>query len=94
MLDERPNEFDQRNLFLQAVLGLVSVSRHLDEALSTSSDDEPLPLSHPWLLCVLGMVALRERAMTVLAPIISSPRSSRESQTYSHAPLPLQEILR
>jgi hypothetical protein len=91
MLDERPDEFDERNLFLQAVLGLVSVSRRLDCALTTTPDAEPIPSDDPWLICVLGMVALRERVIAVLDGVPSTAGPTRELR---HGPATLTEILR
>ena len=74
MLDDRPDEFDRRNLFLQAVLGMVSASRRLDAALARESGEEaPVALDDPWLLCVLGAVAFREQAMAVLAGAEAAP---------------------
>jgi len=59
MLDQRPDEFDHRNLFLHALLGMVSAARKLDSALERAGDAHraPVPEDDPWLLCVLGMVA-------------------------------------
>jgi hypothetical protein len=73
MLDQRPDEFDQRNLFLQAVLGLVSVSRRLDAALAPQSvAAEAVAPDDPWLLCVVGMVALRERVMAAVGGVAAT----------------------
>ena len=63
MLDARPDEFDHRNLFLHALLGMLSACRRLDAAAQETSDPEeaPVPLDDPFLLGVLGMMSFRTR---------------------------------
>jgi hypothetical protein len=61
MLDERPDEFDERNLFFIGLLGLVSALGRLDAALAREAPGAAVPSDDPTLLCALGLVAFRRR---------------------------------
>src|SRR5262245_5610236 len=74
MLDDRPDDFGARNLFLQALLGLISASRRLDAALAKTSPATPVPLDEPFLLFVLGLVAFRRRAGEHIEAAEAEPR--------------------
>jgi hypothetical protein len=95
MLDERPDEFDQRNLFLHAVLGMISASSRLDAALAEEPVTEaPVAPDDPWLLCVLGMVATRERVMTILGGLEPAGEARSAAATGSGRARPIERILR
>jgi hypothetical protein len=62
MLDERPDEFDTRNLFFGGLLGLLSALDRLDTILTAEpSEGAPVPEDDPVLMCALGLVAFRLR---------------------------------
>jgi hypothetical protein len=91
VLDDRPDEFDHRNLFFQAVLGAISAFGRLDAALAREFEaGAPVPIDHPWLLCVLGAVALREQAMTAL----EGTDANLSARPVAPALPPFREILR
>ncbi|WP_437960345.1 hypothetical protein WME76_12335 [Sorangium sp. So ce119] len=92
MLDERPDEFQDRNLFFQAILGLVSLCRRLDVALDPVSTDEPAPADEPFLLFMLGLVAFRQRAMRSLET--AGPDPSRPPAQCAAESVSLHELLR
>jgi hypothetical protein len=79
MLDERPDEFDARNLFFQAVLGFVSFSRRLDAAIERQAPGEPAPEGDPFLLFTLGLVAFRRRAARWVEGAAPEPRPEASS---------------
>lgn len=68
MLDSRPDDFDGRNLFFWACLGLLSASRRLDDALAVDIPEGAgeAEITDPGLLAVLGAVAFRLRFSEVL----------------------------
>lgn len=80
MLNEKPNEFDERNLFLQALMGLLSATQRLERAIEASPDPdaEPVPEDEPFLLCVLGFVSFREKLHSALAsvPVVGEAREA------------------
>lgn len=70
MLDERPDEFEHRNLFLHALLGMISAGQRLGAAIEPGDPSaDPAPLEDPWLLCVLGVVAFHSRLKDHLAQV-------------------------
>ena len=98
MLDSRPDDFDGRNLFFWACLGLLSASRRLDEALAVEIPEgvEEAESTDPGLLAVLGAVAFRrhlEQALSVSPPSASPGTSGTESVAAEGAP-GLRELLR
>ncbi|MFT3772740.1 MAG: hypothetical protein QM820_45705 [Minicystis sp.] len=94
MLDERPDEFDHRNLFLHALLGMISAGRRLDAAAAQTSNPEAPPVAEddPWLLCVLGMIAFRERLAGHLDRVEAPSAVARAERPASR--LAIREILR
>lgn len=104
MLDDRPDEFDHRNLFLHVLLGLVSTFGRLDAlttapgtanasgAANAATSAPAVADDDPWLLCVLGLVAFRLRAMRHFDGIGPPPRPLAAERRA--APLPLRGLLR
>lgn len=72
MLDSRPDTFDERNLFLHALLGMLSACQRLDEAVAVPApgEEEPAAADDPWLLCVLGAVAFRLRLGAIVRDVL------------------------
>lgn len=80
MLDTRPDEFDHRNLFLHALLGLISAGKKLDAALGSESPEAGLSITpaddnDDWLFCVLGMVSFHQRLHHHLGSVEAPPPS-------------------
>jgi hypothetical protein len=93
VLDDRPDGFDDHNLFLHGLLGIVSATRRLEAAVRPASAvDAPVPADDPWLLFVLGLVAfsgrLRAHLDAVEAPPAPPPPRAGEGAT------PLSGLLR
>ena len=80
MLDSRPDDFEGRNLFFWACLGLLSASRRLDDTLAAEIPEGAAEAesSEPGLLAVLGAVAFRLRLEEALA---TSPVGDHGSKT-------------
>lgn len=99
-LAARRPDFAGQNLFLQAVLGLVSASRGLGGILARHSDADgasaPIDVaSDPALAAALGVVALRERLLLHLASALSAPPPIQASEPPAAAsPRALRPLLR
>ena len=85
MLDSRPDDFEGRNLFFWACLGLLSASRRLDDALAAEIPEGAAEAesSEPGLLAVLGAVAFRLRIEEALA---TSPTRDHRPKKPTHTP--------
>lgn len=95
MLDTRPDEFDHRNLFLHALLGLLSACRRLDEAAKARSDEaaDPVPPDDPFLLFVLGMMSFRLRLGEAL-DAVPPPAEDEVSRPKENGKLDVRGMLR
>lgn len=76
ILEQRPNDYVQRNLLLQLTLGLLSAAELLDALLARhvppaggAEEDEPEPAA----LVILGMIAFGERLRAALADTRAPP---------------------
>lgn len=94
ILDQRPDAFEERNLFYWAVLGLVSATGALDGLLDRHGrgDGAPPDLGDPDLLAVLGAVSLSQRIRAALPPA-GPARAPDADDADADAPLP-RELLR
>lgn len=80
MLHRESDEFDERNLFLQVLLGLLSLAERLDAALARDAP-EHVPAGtdrvgsgppHPLDLALLGAIATSCRLREQLAGVVSA----------------------
>lgn len=94
MLDSRPDAFDDRNLFFHALLGLAAAGEQLDRALAVAAPDgeATVPPDHPWLLCLLGAVAFRQRLAAIVASAVPDRADAAGDPGAERAPL--RELLR
>jgi hypothetical protein len=86
MIHEHRNQFDERNLFLQVTLGLISLSRRFDALLLACGPADPPATAAAdqrdrFLDLVLGVAAFSRRAMRHIEAAAQSrtpgPRSTR-----------------
>lgn len=98
-LDDRVRDWDDGNLFFQAVVGIASLSSDFDRALdryvpgapATPGDFIPPP-DDDFVLAVLGAVVVKERLDTALAQAAAAIPKVDEGG--SSVPTPLRALLR
>ena len=99
MIGRHDSELEERNVFLQLALGLISASHRLDRILSRHGRSEPGPRhasrnreDEQLVHFVLGVVSFRARVMAALE---TARRSSRPAKAPSPSPrAPLSGLLR
>jgi hypothetical protein len=101
VLHRQSDEFDDRNLFLQVVLGLLSLAERVDAAVARAAP-EPVATDaagvtngapHPMDLALLGAIATGRRLREQLAGAAPMPPAA-PPPTVAHTPPPGPETLR
>jgi hypothetical protein len=96
LLDTRPDDFRERNLFYWATLGLLSRSQQLKKLLNSQpTTDTPPDLDDEALLAVLGLVAVSEKSQThITAAATDADTTTDVDVDVDEDRLSLRELLR
>jgi hypothetical protein len=100
VLEHRIRDWDQSNLFFQAVLGLASLSESLGEAVDgfvpgkpPAKGHTPVPPDHVVVLALLGALRVKGVVDAALADALTEPEGVATRPTPTSGPS-LREILR
>jgi hypothetical protein len=97
-LHRASEEFDERNLFLQMLLGFLSLAERLDAALERDAPEQTASGNggeppHALDLALLGAIATSRRLREQLSPLVTTPIEAPR-QAVASPPPPGPEMLR